>query len=76
VWKSTFRQNYWLIFSPTKFHLSLLGSLASWGCGDTWRRKWEHLKHKGEKGCTISLKAAVHPGHMPRALITKKKKKP
>ena len=25
------------------------------------------------KGCTISLKAAVHPGHMLQALIMKKK---
>jgi len=43
AWKSTLRQNYRLIFSPTKFHLSLLGPLASWGRGDTWRRKWESL---------------------------------
>jgi len=28
-----------------KFHLSLLGSLALCGLGDTWRWKWEHLKH-------------------------------
>jgi hypothetical protein len=27
------------------------------------------------KGCTISLKAAVHPGHRLRALMKKKKKK-
>jgi hypothetical protein len=27
------------------------------------------------KGSTISLQAAVHLGHMPRALMTKKKKK-
>ena len=47
VWKSTFMQNYRTIFLPTKFHLLLLGSLASNGCGDTWRREWERLKHKG-----------------------------
>ena len=32
-------------------------------------------EHKwGLQGCTISLMAAVHPGHRLRALITKKKK--
>ena len=29
----------------------------------------------GKKGCTISLKAALQPGHVLRALVTKKKKK-
>jgi hypothetical protein len=42
---------------------------------------WRHLAAKvgtskakgGKQGCTISLKAAVHPGYMLRALIAKKK---
>jgi hypothetical protein len=33
-----------------QFHLSLLGSLASYGCGGTWRRKWERLKIMGGQG--------------------------
>jgi hypothetical protein len=28
-WKSTYRQNYRILFSPMKFHISLLGFLAS-----------------------------------------------
>jgi hypothetical protein len=36
-----------------------------------WRGKWERLKHEGS---TISLQAEVHLGHIPRALMTKKKK--
>jgi hypothetical protein len=35
TWKSAFRQNYRITFSPIKFHLSLHGSLAS-------RRTWRH----------------------------------
>jgi hypothetical protein len=69
TWKSAFRQNYRTIFSPIKFHLSLLGSLAS-------RRTWRHLattvgtsKIRGEQSSTISLKVAVQPGHRLRALI-------
>jgi hypothetical protein len=70
TWKSAFRQNYRILFSPIKFHLSLLGSLAS--C-----RTWRHLaatvgtsKTKGWQGSTTSLlKAAVQPGHWLRALI-------
>jgi hypothetical protein len=39
-------------FSPTKFHLSLLGSLASCGRGGTWRRKLERSKlwGRGDSG--------------------------
>jgi hypothetical protein len=37
-----------------KFHLSLLGSLVSYGRGDAWRWKWERV-NGGVKGCTISL---------------------
>jgi hypothetical protein len=61
-------------FSPTKFHISLLGSLASCGRGGTWRRKLEGSKlgEGGIQGCTISLQAAVHPRIMPRALVAKK----
>ena len=33
--------------SCPQFHLSLLGFLASYGCGGTWRRKWELLKITG-----------------------------
>ena len=36
--------------SHPQFHLSLLGSLASYGRGGTWRRKWERLKIKGGQG--------------------------
>jgi hypothetical protein len=35
-WKSVFRQNYRILFSPINFHLSLLGSLAS-------PMMWRHL---------------------------------
>jgi len=39
-----------------KFHLSLLGSLVSYGRGGAWRWKWEHLNHGGgDWVCTISL---------------------
>jgi hypothetical protein len=31
--------------------------------------------HGGDKGCTISLQAAVHVGHMLQAQMMKKKKK-
>jgi hypothetical protein len=69
TWKSAFRQNYQILLSPVKFHLSLLGSLAS-------RRTSRHLaatvgtsKTRGEQGSTTSLKAAVQPGHWLRALI-------
>jgi hypothetical protein len=69
TWMSAFGQNYRIIFSPMKFRLSLLGSLAS-------RRTWRHLaatagtsKTRGEQGGTTSLKAAVQPGHWLRALI-------
>jgi hypothetical protein len=69
TWKSAFRQNYPTLFSPLKFHISLLGSLVS-------RRAWRHLaatmgmsQIRGEQGSTTSLKAAVQPGHWPRALI-------
>jgi len=41
------------------------------GRGDIWRRKWERLEQ--HRASTISLQAAVHPAHMLRALITKKK---
>jgi len=36
--------------SCPQFHLSLLGSLASYGHGGTWRRKWERLKITGGGG--------------------------
>jgi hypothetical protein len=36
--------------SRPQSHFSLLGSLASYGCGGTWRRKWEHLKIMGGQG--------------------------
>jgi hypothetical protein len=69
TWKSAFRQNYRILFSPIKFHLSLLGSLVS-------HRTWRHLaatvgtsKTRREQGSTTSLKAAVQPGHWLRALI-------
>jgi hypothetical protein len=35
-WKSAFRQNYRILFSPVKFRISLFGSLAS-------RRTWRNL---------------------------------
>ena len=57
--------------SRPQFHLSLLGSLASYGRGGTWQRKKERLNRGGVKGRTISLWAAVHLGHMLRALMTK-----
>jgi hypothetical protein len=62
MWKSAFRQNYRIRFSPIKFHLSLLGSLTS-------HRTWKHLavtvgtsKTRGEQGSTISLRAALQLG--------------
>jgi hypothetical protein len=68
MWKSAFRQNY-RITSPIKFHLSLLGFLAS-------RGTWRHLaaavgtsKTRGEQGSTTSQKAAVQSGYWLRALI-------
>ena len=33
--------------SHPQFHLLLLGSLASYGRGGTWQRKWERLKITG-----------------------------
>jgi hypothetical protein len=39
------------------------------GRADIWRRKWERLEQ--HRASTISLRAAVHPAHMLRALITK-----
>jgi len=33
--------------SRPQFHLLLLGSLTSYGCGGTWQRKWERLKITG-----------------------------
>jgi hypothetical protein len=64
-------------FSPTKFHLSILESLASCGRGGIWRRKLECLEldgvREGIQVCTISLHVAVYPRRMPRALIEKKK---
>jgi hypothetical protein len=30
-----------------QFHLSLLGSLASYGRGGAWRRRWKRLKSQG-----------------------------
>jgi hypothetical protein len=36
--------------SCPQFHLSLLGSLASYGRGGTRRRKWESLKITGGQG--------------------------
>ena len=61
AWKSTFRQNYRTILAH-KFHLSLLESLASCGCGGPWRRKWERLNwggggsglHNKPAGCSAS----------------------
>jgi hypothetical protein len=56
-------------FSPVKFHLSLLGSLAS-------LMTWRHLattvgtsRKTAPGGCTISLMAAVQPGPWLRALM-------
>jgi hypothetical protein len=74
AWKSTFRQNYRTVLAH-KFHLSLLGSIASCGHGDTWRQKRERPTLGGVQGCTISLQAAVHPRRTPQALIEKKKKR-
>jgi hypothetical protein len=46
--------------SRPQFHLSLLGFLASYGYGGTWRRKWERLKitrgqgsHNKPIGCGV-----------------------
>jgi len=36
--------------SRPQFHLSLLGSLVSYGREGTWRRKWERLKITGGQG--------------------------
>jgi hypothetical protein len=73
VWKSKLQA-----ILAHKFHLSLLGSRVVW--------MWRHLAAEagtsniggggGVQGCTISLQAAVHLRHTPRALIEKKKKKP
>jgi hypothetical protein len=76
MWKSTFRQNYRILFSPIKFHILLLGSLAL-------RRTRRHLaatmetsKTRGEQGSTTSLRAAVHLGHWLWALIYNNNNKP
>jgi hypothetical protein len=47
AWKSTFRQNDRLIFSPTSSTLRCLDLSRRLGRGDIWRRKQERLKHKG-----------------------------
>jgi hypothetical protein len=36
--------------SRPQFHLSLLGSLTSYGRGGSWWQKWERLKSRGEQG--------------------------
>jgi len=36
--------------SRPQFHLSLLGTLVSYGRGGTWQRKWECLKITGGQG--------------------------
>jgi len=56
--------------SRPQFHLSLLGSLTSYGRGGTWRRDWERLNHgwgwwvsgshNKPKGCNAS--GAYAPG--------------
>jgi hypothetical protein len=46
TWKSTFRQIYRTFFAHSS-NLSLLGSLASYGRGGNWRRKWGRLKSRG-----------------------------
>jgi hypothetical protein len=43
-WKSVSSAEFTGQFSPTKFHLSLLGALASCGRGGTWRWKLECSK--------------------------------
>ena len=45
-------------FSPTKFHLSLLGSLASCGRGDTCQRKLECPKLGGGRDSGLHNKPA------------------
>ena len=56
--------------SGSQFHLLLLGSLASYGRGGTWRRKWERLKITGGGGqglhnrpisCSVSGAYALGP---------------
>jgi len=55
--------------SRPQFHLSLLGSLAPYGCGGTWRWKWERLKscggaqgsHNKPIGCGASGAYALGP---------------
>jgi hypothetical protein len=47
AWKSTFRQNYRLISSPTSSTFRCLDLSRRVGCGDIWRWKWERLKLRG-----------------------------
>ena len=48
-------------FSPTQFHLSLLGSPASMETWGYWRRTWECPNSRRVRVSTISQQAAVHP---------------
>jgi hypothetical protein len=41
--------------SRPQFHISLLGSLTSYGRGGAWRWKWECLNRGRGQGHTISL---------------------
>jgi len=43
----TFRQNYWLIFSPTSSTFRCLDLSRCIRRGDIWRQKWERLKTQG-----------------------------
>jgi hypothetical protein len=55
-------------YSRRQFHLSLLRSLASYGRGGTWWRKWECLKIMGGQGShnkpiDCGASGAYAPGH-------------
>jgi hypothetical protein len=64
-----------------KFHLLLLGSLLSYGCGGAWWRKWERLNHGGVLGlhskpyrlpCIRGIcSRAYTPGHMPLVICSR-----
>jgi hypothetical protein len=73
TWKSTFRQNYRpFILAQTVPPFAARGLSDSTDEATDWQRNVGTSKTLAlYKGSTISLQAAVHLGHWPRALMTK-----
>jgi hypothetical protein len=74
TWKSSFRQNYrQFILAQTVPHFAARGLSGSTDEETEWQRNVGTSKILARfRGSTISLQAAVHLGHRPRALMTKK----